>query len=74
MFGTVHNRDLMIRNFAIGLCCVYGNGKMSISANGETLVETGDEDFKTQEYPFELFSNGNITPDSTTSSTTLCGG
>jgi hypothetical protein len=56
-------------NFALGICCVYGNGKMSISANGETLVETGDEDFKTQEYPFELFSNGNITPDSSTSST-----
>jgi hypothetical protein len=42
---------------------------MTLSANGETLVETGDEDFKTKEYPFELFSNGNITPESSTTST-----
>ena len=42
---------------------------MTISVNGETLVETGDEDFKTKEYPFELFTNGNINPDSFTTST-----
>lgn len=43
---------------------------MTISANGETLVETGDEDFKTKEYPFEIFTNGN-TGVSTTSAATI---
>lgn len=42
---------------------------MTISVSGETLVETGDEDFKTKEYPFELFTNGNIDVDSFTTST-----
>ena len=42
---------------------------MTISMNGETLVETGDEDFKSQEYPFELFTNGDIVVDSFTPST-----
>ena len=50
----------------IGLCCVYGNGKMTISLAGETLVETGDEDFKKKEYPFELFNSGSINVDSFT--------
>ena len=40
---------------------------MTIAANGNTLVETGDEDFKEQEYPFELFSNGDTVSSSTTS-------
>ena len=41
---------------------------MTISTSIETLVETGDEDFKTKEYPFELSFNGNIDVDSSTTS------
>ena len=50
----------------LGICCTYGNGTMKISVGGEVLVEVGDEDFKTKEYEFDVFSTGStdVTTDS----------
>ncbi|KAL3800330.1 hypothetical protein HJC23_003626 [Cyclotella cryptica] len=64
-------RNILVINDSAGdgLCCMYGKGKMMVRSNGETLVETGDEDFKTKEFPFDLFSTGDtgITVDSVAS-------
>ncbi|KAL7516321.1 hypothetical protein ACHAWX_001349 [Stephanocyclus meneghinianus] len=52
--------------FVSGLCCTYGNGKMKVISNGETLLETGDDEFKTKTYPFDLFRTA-VTVDSVAS-------
>ena len=41
-----------------GICCSYGNGKVSIIVNGIKVVETGNEKFIEKRYPFTVKSGG----------------
>ena len=40
-----------------GICCSYGNGKVSILVNGIKVVETGNQRFKEKRYPFIVTSS-----------------